>query len=102
MRVGIFTGEVVAGCLGSAKRLKFTTIGDTVNTASRLESYDKELAAPDQDQNPCRVLIGEQTRSLLGQRYWTEQVGDLVLKGKKDLIPVFRVFGRAEDRIVDA
>lgn len=43
MRVGIHTGPLVAGCLGSAQRMKYTTIGDTVNTAAHLENFGRGL-----------------------------------------------------------
>jgi class 3 adenylate cyclase len=97
MRVGICTGEVVAGCVGSAERLKFTTIGDTVNTASRLESYEKDLEGPDPRQSPCRILIGETTQTYLGNRFWTQRAGSLQLKGKERPLTVYRVFGTKEE-----
>jgi len=70
-------------------------VGDTVNTASRLESLDKELHAPDTDVNPCRILIGETTMRYLGGRIETDWVGDFSLKGKQQKIGVYRVIGRS-------
>jgi adenylate cyclase len=95
MRVGIFTGPAVAGTLGSAERSEYVVVGDTMNTASRLESFDKVLFPPDLVGRPCRILIGETTRRYLGDRFTTERVGDVTLKGKEQAVGVYRVLGRA-------
>ena len=99
MRVGILTGPVVAGTLGSADRSEYVTVGDTMNTASRLESFDKELFPPDPDTKPCRILIGESTLEYLGDRFETEWVGNASLKGKEQAVGIFRVLGRVRARV---
>jgi class 3 adenylate cyclase len=95
MRVGIYTGPVVAGSLGSTERMKYTTVGDTVNTASRLESFDKDLVLPHLETSPCRILIGESTLRCLGDQFITQKVGELSLKGKDEKIIATCVLGRA-------
>jgi adenylate cyclase len=91
VRVGIFTGPVVGGLLGSSQRLKYTTIGDTVNIASRLESFDKDLAR----HSLCRILIGDQTLECLEGQYETVRIGEVKLKGKDQAIVIHQVLGRS-------
>ncbi len=89
MRVGIFSGPAVAGCIGSTDRLEFTVMGDTVNTAARLESFDKDYASDD----VCRILIGHSTFELLDGQFRTELVQTIELKGKKEKTTIYRVLG---------
>jgi len=99
MRVGICTGDMVAGFLGNKDRMKYTTIGDTVNTAARLESYGKELPAMNEQEGACRILIGESTAQRLSVDYLTEPVGDLELKGKAESVPVYKVIASNDQQL---
>jgi len=95
VRVGIFTGRAMLGFLGSPDRLKFTTLGDSVNTAARLEGWEKERFLKETEE--CiRILIGEPTRALLGDRYAVQDLGEAELKGKRDKVRVYRVWGPAK------
>jgi adenylate cyclase len=92
IRVGIATGPVVAGCLGSTQRIKYTTIGDVVNTAARLESFSKEAPGNSPD-SLCQILLSDHTAECLGDRFELEPVGTCSLKGKSEGVMVYRLLG---------
>ena len=79
---------MVAGCLGSSQRIKYTTIGDVINTAARLESYGKEV--PEHVLDPyCQITISAATTKYLGDNYDIESVGSHKLKGKTQSVEVY-------------
>ncbi|MCM2283214.1 MAG: adenylate/guanylate cyclase domain-containing protein [Desulfobacula sp.] len=94
-RIGIFTGTIIAGALGSSDRMKYTTVGDVVNIAARLESYDKDLAR----ENPWRILIGEATLKFLNGQFNTRMIAEAGLKGRNEKINIYRVLSKKEDYI---
>lgn len=88
MRVGICTGPLAAGTVGSGDRLEFTVLGDTVNVASRLESLKSVEFG-----GPCRILVCGETWRLVADRYSGRPVGEVALKGKDRAVAIYEIIG---------
>jgi adenylate cyclase len=82
IRIGINSGRVVAGDIGSPKRIEYTVLGNTVNIASRLEST---IARPGQ------IVVGEATYHLISGLFLMEPLGEFNLRGLENLITVYEV-----------
>jgi len=93
VRVGIFTGPAVVGSLGGDDSMKYTTVGDTVNTAARLESFSKDAFSSDAERADWRILIGDSTMQHLDGAFRIEDLGSHSLKGKQESIRIYRVLG---------
>lgn len=85
--IGINTGSLIAGGLGTADRLNYTIIGDTVNTTQRIQDLTRQFGE-------SGVAVSESTVSSLHERrsdFRLEPLGEHVLKGKSELIWVYRL-----------
>lgn len=91
-RIGLFTGIAVVGSIGSGERMKYTSVGDTINSAARLEAIGGQLDF-DQETALQRVLIGERTRNAIGEEFEVMDLGAHAVKGKADPLKIYRVIG---------
>ncbi len=93
VRIGIHTGPLMVGMIGSADRWQYSIVGDTANTAARLESYAKDDPELGCDVGHCRILISQASFDHLNDDYNAEIIGMANLKGKSEMIGVHRVLG---------
>ena len=84
-RVGMHSGRVVAGDIGSARRSDYTVLGATVNLAARLQSAVSE---------PGQIIISDATLAALGGRFQTRGVGEFQPKGISRMVHCYEVLGR--------
>jgi adenylate cyclase len=94
LRIGIHSGPVVAASIGHRERLKYTVLGDTVNTAARIESLDD--LEHDFEARGVRLLVSEATLQRLDGTYRTRPMGIFALKGKQERVSLHEVLGEVE------
>jgi adenylate cyclase len=81
--IGVNSGEMIAGNIGSSSIMSYTVIGDNVNLGARLESLNKNYNS--------RIIISDATRVLLTGAYDLQPLGDVVVKGKTRSIAIFEI-----------
>src|SRR5207302_922715 len=89
LRVGISSGEVVSGRLAGEAQSAYTVVGDTVNTAQRLESIA----------TPGDIVVGAATHRLAGRAFDFEPLGAIALKGKAQAVEAYRVVRSKEEAV---
>jgi adenylate cyclase len=81
--IGVNSGEMIAGNIGSRSIMSYTVIGDNVNLGSRLESLNKDFRT--------RIIISDATRTRLQNDYTVRALGDVTVKGKTRPVAIFEV-----------
>jgi len=89
MRIGLCTGPAVVGNMGSTSRMDYTMMGDTVNTAARLENVNKVYG--------IYTLIGETTYKEAGNSVVSREIDSINVVGKKEPVNVYQLLGYPDD-----
>ena len=89
MRIGLCTGSAVVGNMGSKNRMDYTMMGDTVNTAARLEGVNKIYG--------IYTLISETTYESGGKGFLTREIDSIKVVGKKEPVSIYELIGFPDD-----
>jgi adenylate cyclase len=81
--IGVNSGEMIAGNIGSSSIMSYTVIGDNVNLGSRLESLNKEYKT--------RIIMSDATRARLTSSYDSRPLGEVIVKGKSKPVAIFEL-----------